>query len=128
MNEAQLTAWMDAYAVAFEKQDAVAAARLFTPDGTYQWGPFGELLRGPGQIRAKWEEVGDPPADRVTFEYEVIAVTDAVGVSRWMATHSYPDDRKLFRYDGVFEVALDGDGLCTSFREWWNMREEPLER
>jgi ketosteroid isomerase-like protein len=127
VTEEQLTAWMDAYGVAFEEQDAGAAAVLFTPDATYQWGPFGELLRGPDEIRAKWEEASDPPASPVTFDYEVIAVTDSVGVARWLATHSYSVDGKRFRYDGIFEVALN-DGRCTSFREWWNTREEPLGR
>jgi ketosteroid isomerase-like protein len=124
----QLTAWMDAYAAAFEAQDGAAAAALFTREGTYQWGPFGELLRGHDEIRAKWEEASDPPATPITFDYEVIAVTDRVGVARWLATHSYPEDGRRLRYDGIFEVVLDGDGLCTSFREWWNTREERLGR
>lgn len=118
---------MKAYSVAFERQDADAAAALFTPDAAYQWGPFGELLRGPDEIRARWEQASDPRAEPVTFDYEVIAVTDTIGVARWLATHSYPSEGKRFRYDGIFEVALDGDGRSTSFREWWNTREEPLE-
>ena len=41
---------MDAYTVAFNAQDSAAAAKLFTEDGTYQWGPFGETLVGPDEI------------------------------------------------------------------------------
>jgi len=119
MTEAQLRAWMDAYGEAFARQDADAAAALFTPDGTYEWGPFGELLRGRDEIRAKWIEAAD--ASTATFDYEVIAVTEDVGIARWLATHTYPD--RLMRYDGIFVVRLS-DGLCTEFREWWNVREE----
>jgi hypothetical protein len=54
-------------------------------------------------------------------------MTDEVGVVRWLATHSYPSEGRRFRYDGIFVVSLNGDGLCTSFREWWNTREEPLD-
>ena len=96
-------------------------ATLFTDDATYEWGPFGELLRGPDEIRARWTEAAD--ASAASFEYEVIAVTEEVGVARWLATHTYPD--KLMRYDGIFAVKLD-DGLCREFREWWNVREEKL--
>jgi uncharacterized protein (TIGR02246 family) len=127
VTEEQLRAWMDAYRVAFEQQDGDAAAGLFTPEGTYQWGPFGDSLRGRDEIRAKWDDASNPPASKVTFDYEVIAVTQNVGVTRWLATHSYAGEGKRFRYDGIFEVELNGDGLCTSFREWWNSREEPLE-
>ena len=66
---------MDAYGVAFARQDADAAAALFTDDATYEWGPFGELLRGPDEIRARWTEAAD--ASAATFDYEVIAVTFA---------------------------------------------------
>ena len=112
---------MDAYGVAFARQDADAAAALFTDDATYEWGPFGELLRGPDEIRARWTEAAD--ASAASFNYEVIAVTEDVGVARWLATHTYPD--KLMGYDGIFAVKLD-DGLCREFREWWNVREEKL--
>jgi len=121
VTEAQLCAWMDAYGEAFARQDADAAAALFTPDGTYEWGPFGELLRGHDEIRAKWIEAAD--ASTATFDYEVIAVTEEVGVTRWLATHTYPD--KLLRFDGIFVVRLAGE-LCSEFREWWNVREEPV--
>jgi len=110
---------MDAYGAAFAEQDADAAAALFTEGGTYEWGPFGDLLRGPDEIRAKWIEAAD--ASTATFDYEVLAVTEEVGIARWLATHAYPD--KLLRYDGIFAVKLD-DGLCREFREWWNVKEE----
>jgi hypothetical protein len=31
-------------------------------------------------------------------------------------------------YAVAFEEQDAGDRLCTSFREWWNTREEPLGR
>ena len=59
MTESDLQAWLDRYADAFVREDADAAARLFTADAIYQWGPFGELLRGPHEIRAKWAAAMD---------------------------------------------------------------------
>ena len=74
MTEAELTTWMDAYTVAFDAQDSEAASRLFTEDGTYQWGPFGKLLVGRDEIRREWDAHQDH--DEVAeMTYEVIAVT-----------------------------------------------------
>jgi hypothetical protein len=28
--------------------------------------------------------------------------------------------------DGVFVVTLTEEGLCDSFREWWNSRDETI--
>ena len=127
MTEEQVSAWLDAYADAFERQDPVAAAALFTPDARYQWGPFGDLLHGPEEIRAKWAEAIDPHEANVQFDHEVLAVTDAIGIARWIASYTYPRERKIVRYDGIFAVSLTGEGVCNEFREWWNSREDPLE-
>jgi hypothetical protein len=62
---------MDAYQRAYESRDADAAARLFSDDATYQWGPFG-------------------------LDYDVLAVTDEIGIARWRANTS--------------EMPLDGEG------------------
>jgi hypothetical protein len=123
----QLSAWLDAYADAFERQDPAAATALFTPDASYQWGPFGDLLHGPEEIGAKWAAAIDPPETEVQFGYEVLAVTEAIGIARWMASHTYPRERKIVRYDGIFAVSLTGESLCNEFREWWNSREDSLE-
>jgi ketosteroid isomerase-like protein len=125
MTEAELRTWMDAYTVAFNAQDSSAAANLFTEDGTYQWGPFGKLLVGRDEIRREWDAHQDH--DEVAeMTYEVIAVTPAVGVARWIASHTNEREGRRHRMDGVFVVTLTEDGLCDSFREWWNAREEAL--
>ena len=117
---------MDAYGRAYEGRDPDAAARLFTDDATYQWGPFGDLLRGPDEIRAKWAgAVGDEGELAFRFGYEVLAVTDELGVARWIASADVPAEGRRVHYDGVFAVALR-DGLCSEFREWWNSSETTL--
>ena len=119
-------AWMDDYKQAYEERDPDAAARLFHADATYQWGPFGGLLRGPDEIREKWASaVGDESETAVRFDYEVLAVTDELGIARWLASADVPEERRRLHYDGVFAVALR-DGLCTEFREWWNSSETAL--
>jgi SnoaL-like protein len=119
MNEQQFRRWLDAYAQAFIGQNGRAAAALFAYDATYQWGPFGDLLRGPEAIRRKWGESMDPRAEE-RFEYEVLAVTDEIGIARWIASSHLPSHPDVTHYDGIFAVRLGADTLCTEFREWWN--------
>jgi len=51
-------------------------------------------------------------------------VTDDIGFARWLASYTYPSERRRIRHDGVFAVRLTSDALCSEFREWWNTREE----
>jgi ketosteroid isomerase-like protein len=129
MDEDGFRQWMDAYRRAYERRDPDAAASLFAEDATYQWGPFGDLLRGPAAIRARWAAaVGDSSETDYRFDYEVLAVTEDLGVARWMASAAVPARGVRLRYDGVFAVALGREGLCREFREWWNGIETPLTR
>jgi len=125
VTEAELRTWMDAYTVAFNAQDSASAAKLFTEDGTYQWGPFGETLVGPDAIRRAWDEHQDQE-EVAEMTYEVLALAPDVGVARWIASHTNEREGRRFRYDGVFVITLTEDGLCDSFREWWDSREEAL--
>src|SRR5437867_2845770 len=113
MDDASFQRWMDDYTHAYEERDPDAAARLFTADATYQWGPFGDLLRGPEAIRERWASaVGDDRETDFRFDYEVLAVTRELGIARWMASASVPSERRRLLHDGVFAVALAEDNLC----------------
>lgn len=126
MDEERFRTWLDAYKQAYEARDPEAAAKLFSRDATYQWGPFGELLRGPDEIRERWARaVGDARESSFRFDYEVLGITESLGFARWTASADVPEKRRRFLFDGVFAVSLRGS-LCRELREWWNTHEEPL--
>jgi len=120
--EGELSRWHEAYKRAWEDLDPQAAAELFTEDGTYAWGPFEEPLRGREAIRARWAEVTAGQSN-VSFGYELLGELDAGGISRWWC--SFDVEGARIELDGIFIVALTGDGLCSEFREWWNERVTP---
>ncbi len=120
-----LSSWLDAYGRAWEARDPDAAASLFTEEATYQWGPFEEPLRGRKAIRERWASAVDAQAD-VSFGHEPLAVGEGRGLARWWVSFAVPVARQRVRLEGIFQVALDDDGSCNEFREWWNAEEEPL--
>ena len=125
MTVEELSRWLDDYRRAWEERDADAAALLFTEEGTYQWGPFEETLRGREAIRERWASAVAAQAD-VEFGYEPLAVSDDRGYARWWASFDVPVAQQRVRLEGIFEVVLDDAGSCRTFREWFNVAEEPL--
>jgi len=122
VTEAELDRWMSAYGEAYVARDADRGAALFGPDATYQWGPFGPLLRGREAIREEWARgVARMGPGDVTFRHEIVACTPDVGVARWLASLPTADGGHL-EIDGIFAVRLGDDRLCREFREWWNSR------
>ena len=123
---AGLTEWLDAYGKAWEDRDADAAAELFTEDALYRWGPFGRRLRGRPMIREAWAEAVEQQ-ENVEFGYEVLTATARGGIARWWCSADIPARKVRERDEGIFRLAFDEDGLCTSLEEWWNSTEEPLD-
>ena len=123
---AGLSEWLDEYGAAWETRDAVAAAKLFTEDAVYQWGPFGRKLRGRVMIREAWAEAVETQAN-VKFGYEVLTASARGGIVRWWCSADNPDGKLRNRIEGIFRLAFDHDGLCTSLEEWYNATQEPLD-
>lgn len=117
MDSATLAAWVDGYVRAWRTNEPDAIARLFAADATYATGPFDEPWRGRAAIVAGWLGRRDEPGSW-TFRYEVLATSPDGGVARGWAT--YPERREEF--SNIWLIALDEQGQCTAFTEWWVQR------
>ena len=122
---AGLTEWLEQYGRAWEARDPDAAAALFTDDAVYQWGPFGRRLEGRDAIREAWDAATSTQRN-IKFGYEVMASSAGGGIARWWVGADLPDSGVHARNEGVFRMAFDEAGLCTSFEEWFNSDEQPL--
>jgi ketosteroid isomerase-like protein len=123
---AGLTEWLDAYGRAWEERDAEQAAGLFTEDAIYQWGPFGRKLRGRVMIREAWADAVETQAN-VKFGYEVLTATGRGGIARWWCSMDVPGQKVRSDIEGIFRLAFEDSGLCTSLEEWFNSKQEPLD-
>ena len=123
---AGLTEWLDAYGRAWEERDADQAADLFAEDAAYQWGPFGRKLRGRVMIREAWAEAVEDQLN-IEFGYEVLTATARGGIVRWWCAADIPSRQVRETDEGIFRLAFDETGLCTSLEEWFNSKEEPLD-
>jgi hypothetical protein len=119
----ELDRWLDAYGRAWERQDVDGFVACFAEDAAYHWGPFGPPLRGHAEIRARTSQAVSEQAG-VAFEHEPLAVTpDGVrGIGWWGVSFDVPALGTTERLEGIFMVTLDGEGRCSEFREWWNVR------
>jgi hypothetical protein len=123
----ELDRWLDVYGRAWERHDVDATLTCFAEGAVYQWGPWGDTLRGHADIRARTEQaVAEQGA--VAFGHEPMAITpDGRGIARWWVSIEVPADNTIEENEGIFLVTLDANGLCTDFREWWNSRSRPIE-
>ena len=122
MERAAFQRWLEAYGRAWEARDARAAAALYSEDGTYQVTPFVAPLHGPRAILEYWEEVARTE-ENIRFEFEILTVTAEAGIAHWKASFLITSPGLQTKLDGIFLIALDAAGLCTSLREWWHKQQ-----
>lgn len=119
---AGLAAWLGRYGAAWETRDPDAAASLFTAGATYQETPFDAPMLGHAGIREYWARVTAEQRD-VAFQAKPLAVSGGTGIAEWKATFRLASSGATIDLDGVFLLAFDDAGLCTSLREWWHVRQ-----
>ncbi len=118
----ELGRWLDVYGRAWERKDTDGFAGCFADGALYAWGPWSEPLRGRDEIAARFDQAV-ATQEGIRFGHEPLAVTpDGRGIARWWVSTEDPDTGDIGENEGIFLVTLDGDGLCTEFREWWNSR------
>lgn len=122
MDREAFEGWLDAYGRAWEGRDPEAAARLFTDDAAYYETPFDVPARGREGISMYWTEATGSQQD-IRFSSEVLAITEDKGIARWRVAFTRVSSDIPVELDGIFLVELNGEGLCTGFREWWHSKK-----
>jgi uncharacterized protein (TIGR02246 family) len=122
MNLEIFQSWLNSYGQAWEKQDSRAFADLFTDDATYHANPFSEPLRGRSAILEYWSTV-TRSQDKVQFNYEVLAVTQDIGIAQWWASFVHVTSKSNVKLDGIFVVSLNTEGRCKVLKQWWHWLE-----
>ncbi len=124
MNEAQFTAWLDAYGRFWQQGDAKGSMTLFAPAATYYETPFDPPLVGLDAIHDYWRADAGQGQSDVAFTYDVLAVAGDLGLAHWAATFTRSSGAAV-RLDGALAARFDAGGACVEFREWWHRLETP---
>ena len=119
MDRSALKTWLDSYGRAWMQRDPDAAAALYASDGTYRVTPFQEPMTGRQAIFEYWAEVARTQ-EQILFDYEILAVNADFGIARWWASFIRVPPGLPTKLDGIFLIALNSEGRCTSLREWWH--------
>ncbi len=113
----EFSVWLERYGEAWKRTDAHAAGQLFTENAVYYEVPFEEPVRGRPAIVEYWDGVRGHRDVELT--YEVLAVTDDLGIARLQDAFTRVASGRRAQYDGIFVVHFDADLKCREFREWW---------
>jgi uncharacterized protein (TIGR02246 family) len=114
--------WLETYKTGWINQDPETTLSLFTDDATYMYTPFHKIMKGKDEIRAYVEKGAVGLQEDIEFEYEILAVTEELGINRWKASLTWKETGERIHFDGIYAVYLNREGLCYRYDEWWHAK------
>ncbi len=114
MDRRMLEAWLEGYIRAWNSNDPHEIGGLFAEDACYYTAPHREPWRGRAGIVAGWLGRKDEPGS-FTFRHQVLAATPELGIVRGWTRYADPPQE----YSNLWLIALDEQGRCVEFTEWW---------
>lgn len=115
MGRDNVAAWVAAYERAWRSAGTEALAGIFTPEATYQQGPYDEPLSGLAAIEAMWEAERDSPAEVFSMTSSVVAVDGSTAVVRAEVIYGDPATQE---FRDLWVIRFAADGRCAAFEEW----------
>ena len=118
MTTKDLDQWASQLGKAWCRLDVDSALAIVDTD-TIEWSetPFSKPLTSWQDVYNVWRSDLSDQED-VTFNHEVLACSDNRGVVRWQAALTRKSSKQRVEMDGIFDVKLNGRGLCTYFMMW----------
>ena len=64
-----------------------------------------------------WNVVADNQKN-IDYKYEIILFDDKTCIVNWQMTRTMTSDDSRQEIDGIFQISLNEEGLCTFFKQW----------
>lgn len=114
--------WIHRYGEAWVARDPEAFVALFSTAANYYWTPFENPLIGPAQIAAAFTDAVSTQRN-IDFGFRLLSQDDEGGIAHWRCSFSRVATDMTVTIDGIMTVALNPEGMCDEFREWWHSDE-----
>lgn len=117
MDKAEFEAWLKKHGKAWSGRNPEEAASLFSKDCRYYESVFEEPCKSWDGILKLWLVVPKNQKN-VTFDFEIIAVSDELGIANWRVTRTLLPSGEKQLIDGIYKISLNEQGLCNYFKQW----------
>lgn len=118
MNKDSFEKWVKTLGEAWITKNPDLIGSICSENVRYYENPFEEPRVGRQAVIREWQNVPTSQKD-ITFDFNVIGITNDIGVAHWIASFTRTPENKRETLDGIFTVQLNELGLCTEFHMWW---------
>lgn len=83
----------------------------------YYENPIDEPCSSFDEVIKLWSVVADNQKN-IEYKYEIISYNEKTCIINWKMTRTLTKNNTKQEIDGIFQISLDKEGLCTFFKQW----------
>ena len=117
MDKFSLQSWVIKLGKAWSNRDPEAAASLFAENCNYYESVLEKPCHNPYEILRLWSVVPKNQKN-VIFNFKILCVSGKFGIVNWNVKITLLPNNEKQVIDGIFQISLNKEGLCTFFKQW----------
>ncbi len=115
--------WINDFMNSWKDKDVEAVMKTISKNCKYYETVFDKPCSSFEDIKKLWEVVPTNQKD-ITYDYKIILEDENFCIINFFMKRTLVPTNLVQNIDGIFQISLDKDGLCTFFKQWRSVKEE----
>ena len=109
--------WIENFMSGWKERDVEAVMKTISENCEYYESVFDKPCSSFSDIRKLWEVVPTNQKD-IEYSYNIISEDDSSCIINVFVKRTLIPSGVVQNIDGIFQVSLDENGLCSFFKQW----------
>ena len=109
--------WTKEFMESWKELDWKRTLETLNKNVEYFENPIDEPCKSFEDVISLWNIVADNQKD-IDYKYKIVLFDDKTCIINWQMTRTMTSDDSRQEIDGIFQVSLNEEGLCTFFKQW----------
>lgn len=116
--EEKFKIWLDKFGKTWSDKNVDQVMDLFDQSNiAYYESVFNPPVTSLDEIKKLWQVIPENQKD-ITFEYKIISSSENEAIINWKVSRFFIPTNENQLIDGIFQISLNEQGLCTFFKRW----------
>ena len=109
--------WTKEFMESWKELDWKRTLKTLDKNIEYCENPIDAPCKSFEDVISLWNVVADNQKN-IDYKYEIILFDDKTCIINWQMTRTMTSDDSKQEIDGIFQISLNEEGLCTFFKQW----------
>lgn len=109
--------WTKDFMESWKNLDCKRTLDTLSKDVEYYENPIDKPCANFEEVTNLWNIVADNQKD-IEYKYKIISYNEETCIINWQMTRVMTKTNTKQEIDGIFQVSVNDDGLCTLFKQW----------